>query len=165
VIAVRHTVGLAMLAIVVVACASAPTERGDVAASTIVAIQLAGTSTFVSVQVNARNEDALFLLDTGSSLTVLAPLYANRIGITVPNDAPRRQLTGIGGHNVSVPLVTVARLAVGTAVVQNFTVGVYDAIPEATTVDGILGLDFLKRYRCTVDTGAKRLRLEPVTTR
>lgn len=153
------------LVFLVVACAGKSTERGEVAAPTIVAIQLAGTSTFVSVQVNARDEDALFLLDTGSSLTVLAPLYAKRIGLTIPSNAPQRQLIGIGGHKVSVPLVSVARLAVGTAVVRDFTVGVYDALPEATTVDGILGLDFLRRYRFTIDTAAKRLRLEPVATR
>ena len=156
---------LAGLVILVAACAGTPPERGDVAAPTSVAIQLAGTSTFVSVQVNARDEDALFLLDTGSSLTVLAPLYAKRLGLTIPSDAPQKQLIGIGGHKVSVPLVSVSRLAVGTAVVRDFTVGVYDALPEASTVDGILGLDFLRRYRFTVDTAAKRLRLEPVATR
>ena len=159
-----HVLALAVLALALTGCAGAAAPR-DVAAPTIVAIQMAGTSTFVSVQVNTRDEDALFLLDTGSSLTVLAPLYAKRLGLAIPPDAPQRELTGIGGHKISVPLVTVSRLAVGTATVQNFTVGVYDALPEATTVDGILGLDFLRRYRFTVDLAGKRLRLEPVATR
>lgn len=148
---------------VVAACAPAPPPTGPsgAIAPSVVAIQLVGGSTFVSVQVNGRDEAALFLLDTGSSLTVLTPLYAKRLGITVPTEVRRRELTGIGGHKVSVPLVTVARLGVGSAVVENLTVGVYDAIPDAPAVDGILGLDFLKRFTFTVDTSSKVLRLEP----
>ena len=159
-----HGLALALLTLALAGCGGTPATRGDAAAPTIVAIQMAGTSTFVSVQVNTRDEDALFLLDTGSSLTVLSPLYAKRLGLTIPSDAPQRQLTGIGGHKISVPLVTVSRLAVGSAAVQNFTVGVFDALPEATTVDGILGLDYLRRYRFTIDLAGKRLRLEPVAS-
>jgi predicted aspartyl protease len=152
---------------VAAACASPPaaTGPGNAIAPTVVAIQLAGGSTFVSVEVNTRDEAALFLLDTGSSLTVLTPLYAQRLGIAVPFDAKRRQLTGIGGHKVSVPLVTVAHVRVGGAVVENLTVGVYNAIPDVPMVDGILGLDFLRRFKFTVDTAGKVLRLEPFAVR
>jgi predicted aspartyl protease len=137
--------------------ATSPTPIG----TTVVAVQTLGGTSLVSVQANGRDEAALFILDTGASLTILTPLYATRLGLTVPERATHMELTGIGGHKISVPLVTLRRLAVGQAVAENFTVGVYNALPDAPTVDGILGLDFLRRFKFTIDTAANVLRLEP----
>jgi hypothetical protein len=47
------------------------------------------------------------------------------------------------------------------AAVEPMTVGVYDALPQAPTVDGILGLDFLQRFKFTIDTTDRFLRLDP----
>ncbi len=151
----------------VAACATIPEAPapGAAVAPTIVPIQVVGQSTFVSVRVDARLEDALFLLDTGASLTMLTPLFAKRLALVVPADARRKELTAFGGLKVSVPLITVSRLAVGTAVVENLTVGVYDAIPDSRVIDGILGLDFLKGFKLTLDVPGKVLRLEPNAAR
>ena len=150
-----------MLVALLAACATpSVTEPRRVPVMVTVPIQLAGGSTYVSVRVNTRAEDALFLLDTGSSITILTPLFAKRLELAIPKDGRQLELIGIGGHKVRVPLVTVERLAVGAASVDNMGVVVYDAVPDARTVDGILGLDFLKRFRFTVDTPGKQLRLE-----
>jgi len=125
-------------------------------------MQLFNTMTLVSVQVNGSPYHALFLLDTGANLTVLSPLYAGRLGIVVPDNARKKSIRAVGGAALSIPLMKVARLAVGDAAVENMDVGVYDAFPQSRTIDGILGADFLNRFNVTLDRTNNRLRLDRI---
>jgi len=70
---------------------------------------------------------------------VLSPTYARRIGITVPDDAPTRDVSIAGGHRLSVPFVRVRSVAVGPARVPDLLVGVYDIFPKSPVIDGVLG--------------------------
>lgn len=148
-----------MIAALLMACATAPPADSRAPVMVAVPLQVLKGHPYVSVQVNTRREAALFLLDTGASITILTPLFAKRLELAIPDDAKRIDLVGIGGNKIRVPVVKVARLAVGDASVENVNVAVYDVAP-AGIVDGILGLDFLKRFRFTIDAPGKRLRLE-----
>lgn len=128
-------------------------------------IQVLGGGTFLSVRVNDLPFDALFLLDTGATTTIVTPLFARRIELVVPDDARHEELTVFGGRKVRMPLIRVARVAVGAARVDDLEIGVYDGFPNARVIDGVLGLDFLRRFRVTVDTTNRVLRLEPVSVR
>jgi len=127
-----------------------------------VPMQILNTMTLVSVKINAWQYHALFLVDTGANLTVLSPLYAGRLGIVVPDGARKKNIRAVGGALLSIPLVKVARLAVGDAAVENMDVGVYEAFPQSRTIDGILGADFLHRFNVTLDRTNGRLLLDRI---
>src|SRR5260370_157641 len=80
----------------------------------------------------------LFLVDTGATRTVVSPTYARRLGLNVPDDAPRRDMTVAGGSKLSVPFVRVHSVAVDTARVPDLLIGVYDIFPGAPVIDGVL---------------------------
>jgi predicted aspartyl protease len=128
--------------------------------ATDVPIQVIQSLTLVSASVNRA--PGVMIVDTGAQWTILSPLLARRIGLAVPADAPRRKLAVVGGQMIDVPFVTLPTLGVGTAVVENLQVGVYDIFPQVKILDGLLGGDFLHRFRVTVDRAANRMRLEPL---
>ncbi len=158
----RRPPGLIALAVAVLlagcSVSTASTPGGPVA----VPMQILNTMTLVSVHVNDSHYHALFLLDTGANLTVLSPLYAGRLGIVVPDNARRKTIRAVGGAAHSIPLVKVARVAVGDAVVESMDVGVYEAFPQSRTIDGILGADFLNRFNITLDRTNSRVLLDRV---
>ena len=128
-----------------------------------VPIQTISGHTFVSVSVNDSPAGTLFLVDTGATRTVLNPSLARRLGITVPDDAPKREITVFGGRTVSVPFVRVRSLGVGNTSVADILVGVYDATPNSPAIDGVLGVDFLGRFRVTLDTTQRTMHLTSLT--
>src|SRR2546423_402507 len=94
----RHACAAAWLGAVVVlvaACASPPPPLAASGEATV-RVQQYGTSMFVSARVNDSPSDTLFLVDTGATHTILSPLLARRLELTVPDDAPRRMLTVFG---------------------------------------------------------------------
>ena len=144
------------------ACASAPDpQMTSLTAASVVPFQTLANLTLVSATVNGSPQAAVFLVDTGASQTLLSPLLAKRVGVTVPVQAARRDLRVVGGAIVSVPLVRVHSLQVGEARVDQMEVGVYDFSPEARSIDGLLGGDFLNRFKVTFDRVSGRMILEP----
>ena len=81
-------------------------------------------------------------------------------GISPTADAPRRTLRVADGQLHEVPLVQLAALAVGEAVVENLQVGVSVLFPQAPVVGGLLGGDFLGQYTVTLDRTARQMWLE-----
>lgn len=151
---------LAAGALVLAGC-GAPTAL-PTSAAIVVPMQTINTMTLVSVHVNDSSYHALFLVDTGANLTVLSPMFAQRLGIAVAPSARQKKIRAVGGALLAISLVRVARLAVGDAVVENMDVGVYDAFPQSRTIDGILGADFLQGFNITLDRTNGRLLLDPI---
>ena len=60
-----------------------------------------------------------------------------------------------------MPFVKIATLRVGETM-KDREVGVYEIDPEAPVIDGLLGGDFLQRFRVTLDRTAKQMRLAPL---
>lgn len=98
-----------------------------------------------------------FLLDTGSSVVVVAPAFAASIPLADGRDAV--ELQTLGGRTRG-PASTVASLRVGTAELQDLPVVIHDPGPG---LDGILGNTFLSHYRLTVDADRRQLTLRPLT--
>ncbi len=59
------------------------------------------------------------------------------------------------------PLVPLAALAMGEAVVENLQVGILSTFPGTRTVDGLLGGDFLEHFTLTLDYSGRWLQLAP----
>jgi predicted aspartyl protease len=105
----------------------------------------------VPAYVNGRGPHA-FVLDTGASATVLSPTLAAALRIeTVAAEA----MTGAGGI-LQATSGRVGTLAVGGATLQNVSVMVADFLSElgrlaGEPIDGILGYNFLRHFRVTLD--------------
>ena len=128
------------------------------ASRTSAPIQLAGSSALVGAVVNGS--PVTLLVDTGASMTILSPRATARLGITVPATAPKILTTVVGGGTFAMPYVRVASLRVGELTVEAIDVGVYDALPRAPLIDGLLGANFLNHFRVTLDRQDRQLTLE-----
>ena len=106
-------------------------------------------------------EPVTLLLDTGTTYTMLTPETARRAGLQPTRHRPQGLLKVVGGQEVRFPLVPVATLAMGDAVVNDLQVGILAAFPGTRPVDGLLGGDFLEHFTLTLDYRARRLQLTP----
>lgn len=160
-----------MVLVLLAGCASGratvegrPEPRVSLVAPTEVPIQVMDQArvTLVSATIN-RTPSAVLMVDSGAHLTILSPLAAKRLSLTIPENAPRQKFIVVGGQMIEIPFVTLASFQVGAAVLENFPVGVYEILPQFKWLDGLLGKDFLDRFRVTVDKSAARMRLEPLS--
>jgi predicted aspartyl protease len=99
-----------------------------------------------------------FLLDTGASDSILSATVADRLGI--PDGIPRTLLTA--GGNVPVTLRMIMTLNVGAARLENIGIAVanFDLL-RSLNVDGILGGDYLRRFKVSIDYDNQLVNIEP----
>jgi clan AA aspartic protease (TIGR02281 family) len=131
-------------------------------ASTSVEFEPAGNAMIVTASVNGA-ADARLMVDTGASLTTLSPAVAQRAGIKVDPAARTEIITVVGGRTVTIPIVRLQSLKVGDALVSDMEIGVFDSLPASKSADGLLGNDFLRRFRFSIDRAQKRLTLETLS--
>jgi predicted aspartyl protease len=101
-----------------------------------------------------------FALDTGASTTVLASGLAQELGIA-RTGAPA--MTG-GGGAVAASLGTLRSLALGDRRINNLPIVIADFLSALSTVvgerlDGIVGHNYLREFRVTIDYGQGMLEL------
>jgi len=111
----------------------------------------------VPVVVNDVRE-ARLLVDTGSSVTILAPALAAALRLG-DGEGARVELQTVGGQTVG-RTATVASLRVGGAELRDVPVVVHEPGPG---LDGILGNTVLGRYRVTLDPDRRLLHLRHPT--
>jgi predicted aspartyl protease len=93
-----------------------------------------------------------FVVDTGASATVLSPALADALGI---DRAASATMLGAGGM-LQATVGRVASLAVGAASLDDLPVVVSDFLEPiaqavGAKVDGVVGYNFLRRFRVTID--------------
>lgn len=161
---------LAGLILILGGCASVPgspspgltsSPRITLRMPTAVPIQVIGNLTLVAVAIN-RHPGALFIVDTGSASTFITPGLAKRLDVSIPPNAPRRQITVLGGSKIEAPFVRLSTLQIGEALVEHAEVAIHEVNPQAPMVDGLLGGDLLHHFRITLDRKAQMMRLEPL---
>jgi len=96
-----------------------------------------------------------FLVDTGSSVTVVSPRLAAEAVIAGTAGGPPVELHTLGGRAIGAAAV-VASLRVGDLELRDVPVVLHEPGP---TFDGILGNTVLGRYRVTVDGDRRQLQL------
>jgi len=102
-----------------------------------------------------------FILDTGAYRCLLSPELSSSIGI---QPGSQQQATGIGGA-INISSARVSSLTVGTARQENIEVaitGELSRLGEAvqSKVDGVLGSNFLKDFRVSLDYARGVVRLD-----
>jgi predicted aspartyl protease len=96
-----------------------------------------------------------FLMDTGSSVTVVSPRLAAELGVAGDGSGAPVELHTLGGRTAG-RAATLASLRVGELELRDAPVVLHDPGPG---LDGILGNTFLDRYSLTVDADRRQLRL------
>jgi predicted aspartyl protease len=101
----------------------------------------------LSVPALANHLSANLLLDTGAAYSSITPQVAARLRLTIIGS----QSVLLGGSiGLSYPEVELTTFRVGTLDVPNFRVLVMSFDPSLG-INGILGMDFLHRFRFTVE--------------
>ena len=113
----------------------------------------------VDVLVNAR-ETYQFILDTGASQTIVSPEMAQRMGI---GGTTADSIIGVGGATPSSVGISTS-LSIGEASLSNVTViiaDIFSGLSKAVGAkfDGILGFNFLSRFKIEIDYPNERLGL------
>lgn len=125
-----------------------------------VALLAAGSLVAVRATLNER-EQVTLVLDTGAQWTVISPEVASRLGMDLSHPLRLQPLAGVG-RSPPVPMVLLDRLRVGASSLSRLEAAVLDLSP-VIRADGLLGLNFLRRFRVTFefDSGILILRERP----
>jgi len=97
------------------------------------------------------------LIDTGASLTIFTPEALARGGIRY-RDTGRTVVFNTANGQVRAPVYILDSLAVGDWQVSQIEIGVLD-LGDRAGVDGLLGMNFLSRFRFYIDQNEALLRL------
>jgi clan AA aspartic protease (TIGR02281 family) len=102
----------------------------------------------VRCQVNEKYQGR-FLVDTGATLTVISQKFAHEMKLDITH--PIRQIQIASAHQMAqTPVVRLNSLQVGDKKVNNLEVLIV-ALPAALRVDGLLGVNFLEKFRVTFE--------------
>ena len=115
----------------------------------------------VPARVNGQDFD--FLLDTGSAFTGLSRATVTALGLAPKPGATRRIALANGGVAM-LPMVVLPELRVGGHAASNLAAMVLD-LTEELRFRGILVMDFLGRFRVTIEPDTATLVLRPVRHR
>jgi predicted aspartyl protease len=114
----------------------------------------------VTVRLEGPNGDLeqIFALDTGATNTSISAEAAETLGYDIQNDARNVSMT-TGSGVETVPMITLTKLSALGREWQNLPVTAH-TLPPSAHVDGVLGLDFFRRMRLTIDFYAEQITLE-----
>jgi len=115
-----------------------------------------GSPIFVNARINGAGP-IILILDTGADRTLVAPAALRALGIATEG-AGRAELTSVTGTR-QVEVVWVTSVEVERARVGPLQVIAHDA--ELGQAHGLLGRDFLERFRVTIDSQSGVVTLTP----
>jgi hypothetical protein len=108
-----------------------------------------------------------FLVDTGSSVTLVTPALARRYpGRNMPSPGTTRvRVTGPDGTITELPRSSLRRIELGDALFEDVDVLVYDCAPLSAhlgvRIDGVLGFPLFRETLLTLDYPGSRVVLQP----
>lgn len=120
-------------------------------------IQKKGPVVIVQGTLNAKT-NANFVVDTGASYTMISQAVAKELRIDTSRNLPTVSFQTANGV-INAPVVTLESIEVGGLLVKDLTAAVHDVFPDPT-INGLLGLNFLSRFRMDIDTQNGLLILE-----
>ncbi|MEA3558200.1 MAG: retropepsin-like aspartic protease, partial [Candidatus Thermoplasmatota archaeon] len=99
-----------------------------------------------------------FLLDTGASMTMVPRKVLEKtgsLGNVIQSSVPIHTASG----SISVDIIRVDRIEVLGQTMKKMDIMAYDIFPDAR-VEGLLGLNFLKNFKTTIDFPGGKLMME-----
>lgn len=100
---------------------------------------------------------AAFLVDTGASYTTISSSLARELGVRDLERRPRVRFRAASG-DIEAPLVKIGSLRIHDAYVEDLTVAICDTCGDGL-IDGLLGLNFLQRFKVEIDGPSGKLLL------
>ncbi|HQU81513.1 MAG TPA: retropepsin-like aspartic protease [Pyrinomonadaceae bacterium] len=106
---------------------------------------------YVRVKVGFADKEFILnlALDTGASGTIISAKKLREVGYDLDNPEDEIYIT-TGSGLIFVPKITIEKLTALGKEVSDFVVIAHD-FPPTSSVDGVLGLDFLRESILTVD--------------
>ena len=108
-----------------------------------------------------------FMIDTGSSVTLVSPATAAALKQKESRKAPPRTVPVRGAKNLEVelPAVTLKHLQLGEAHFERVPAGIYDfsdlSAHLGVTIDGVIGFPLFRQTLLTLDYPAGQLEIAP----
>ena len=119
---------------------------------------------FVVVRATLKAEVwTTLLVDTGAEQMVVSRQAAALLGLNLDRPPRTQFLVGVG-QTAAVPMVRLDRVQVGSSVATHLVASVYD-LPPIFRADGLLGLNFLRRFRTTLEFDTHTLVLRSAADR
>ncbi len=136
---------------------SRPSNNPVFTGRTTVRLKKKGLTAVVEATINSTTK-ANFILDTGASYTVISEHVAKELKIDLDKNHPKIRLQTANGV-IEVPLVTLDSIEVSGLRVDDLAAVVHD-FSNDTNIAGLLGLNFLSKFRMDLDTEKGVLVLE-----
>lgn len=114
----------------------------------------------IVVPVKLNDVRLEFMLDTGASVCSINQGSAVRLGFDLKG-ASTIQVVPASGSLIRVPVTKVELLEVGMASRNNLSFAVLD-FPTELFIDGLLGMNFLKNFRFTIEPDTATLILREI---
>ena len=145
-----------MLARVSVGPIDAQPPETSAAATEVAGIPLVRTGSHFLVDARLGSQQVRLLIDTGASLTMLTPETLSRYGLGA-HATGRTGLFNTANGRVKAPIYRLDTLSVGDWQVSDLDVGVLQ--PGDRSIDGLLGMNFLRHFQFFIDQNEALLRL------
>lgn len=134
-----------------------PTAEKTGAGGTTTIRYTPGQRIIVDAKINGGTATRL-LLDTGADTTLISPLVLSAAGASLIRGGTAARIVGVTGGS-DVQRVAVDSLEVGEARVSGLQVVAHDMGQPG--IDGLLGRDFLDRFKVTIDSTTGVLTIVP----
>jgi len=131
----------------------------DTPAAKAATFSLIRDTSFIVVPVTINEQGPYkFLLDTGASNSILSAIVAD--SLNVPSGRAQMLLTA--GGNIPVTLRTVDTLRIGEVRLNHVEIAVANFdLMQTLQVDGIVGGDYLRRFKVSIDYDNHVVEIEP----
>ena len=144
-----------------------PTPGRTTLSSPLVSVAIRTVANVPIAEVNVERRGSWrFLVDTGSSVTLVSPEFAERHGTAAPaTTMPQVRVRSASGHSTMLSAVTVRRIALGDAQFERVPALVYDfselSAHFGEKIDGVLGFPVFRDTVLTLDYPQSRILLSP----
>jgi clan AA aspartic protease (TIGR02281 family) len=124
-----------------------------------VPLQQVGHLFVVTVKLNGE-QDALLIVDTGASHSIVSHRLALELGLYSDSTMGTATMNTVGG-SVQAPLARMKSIRLAEAEVRDSVVVIHDLPDSPAGVEGLLGLSALRQFQVTLDPTKKVLSLQP----